>query len=241
MRKLIPLLVLPTALSLAAGAQSNPNSITINNAIQDVAAGSTTGFVNFHAPKENTKGRRMLLADFSPGYVTTTSDSALKDPRLVFNYDKITHDLYYSFDRKTVIEADRSRVKTFHLATADGEQEYTRLDLIKPDAFFQTFNSFDNTHYGFYALTKTEFKKADYRTDGMVESGNNYDEYVDNIQYYIVSPGGKEYQPLELKKKSVRAALPAVKTKVEEYLSQHKNDDVNETFVKNLIEYINKG
>ena len=236
-------------LSISGFAQSSTGSVSVGNAIQDLTSlqagngntAATGSFVNFHAPKDNTKGRRMLLADWAKGFVTTSNDSVVQSDQTVFNYDKITHDLYYSMDRQTVIEAERSHIKAFTLATMNGDIRYARLDVVKPEAFFQVFTPFDNTHYGFYSLTTTEFKKADYHTDGMVETGNNYDEYVDHLQYYIVSPGGKEYQPVDLKKKSLRTALPAAKTKVEEYLSQHKNDDVNEIFVQNLIEYINKG
>lgn len=248
MRKPALLLIL-AASSFTASAQSDANSTTISNAIQELSstvAGNTTtsavgSFVNFHAPKENTKGRRFLLADWAKGTVTTKQDLVLQNDNLAINYDKLSHDLYYSLDHKTVIEAERSHIKSFHLVASDGAtMDFGRLDLVKPEVFFQVFIPFDNTHYGLYSLTTTTFKKADYRTDGMVETGNNYDEYVDNVQYYIVSPGGKEYQPVELKKKSVRASLPNAKPKVDEYLSQHKNDDINETFLKGLIEYINK-
>jgi len=243
------ILILAAGSFFTVAAQSDANSTQVGNAIQQLAVtqagnGNTAAvgsFVNFHAPKDNTKGRRMLLADWAKGSVTTSKDSVIQNDQTVFNYDKITHDLYYSMDRQTVIEAERSHIKGFTFATMDGDVQYARLDLVKPEAFFQVFTPFDNTHYGFYSLIKTEFKKADYRTDGMVETGNNYDEYVDNVQYYIVAPGGKAYQPVELKKKSLRTALPEAKTKVEEYLSQHKNDDINETFVKNLIGYVNKG
>lgn len=248
MRKPALLLIL-AASSFTASAQSDANSTTVNNAIQElssnVAGNSTTtavgSFVSFHAPKENTKGRRFLLADWAKGSVTTAQDLVLQNDNLAINYDKLSHDLYYSLDHKTVIEAERSHIKSFHLIANDGKSmDFCRLDLIRSEVFFQQFTPFDNTHYGLYSLTTTTFKKADYRTDGMVETGNNYDEYIDNVQYYVVSPGGKEYQPVELKKKSVRASLPNAKAKVEEYLSQHKNDDINETFLKDLIEYVNK-
>lgn len=248
MRKPALLLILAASSCFTVAAQSDANSTTVGNAMLELSSnqagnGNTTAvgsFVNFHAGKEDTKGRRMLLTAWAKGFVTGMNDSLIKDDKLVFNYDKISHDLYYSFDKQTVFEAERSHVKAFHLTTNEGDADYARLDLVKPENFFRVFTPYDNTHYGLYSLTTTEFKKANYHSDGMVETGNNYDEYVDNLQYYIVSPGGKQYQPVELKKKSVRSALPAAKTKVEEFLSQHKNDDVNETFLKELIDYLNK-
>jgi hypothetical protein len=250
MRRPVLILILSASSCGIASAQSDANSTTVGNAILELASnqagnGNTNAvgsFVNFHAPKENTKGRRMLLADWARGSVITSQGADIQNDKLLLNYDKISHDLYYSLDRQTVIEAERSRVKGFHLSAGDGKElDYTRVDLIKPEVFFQVFTQYDDHHYGLYSLTTTQFKKADYRTDGLVETGNNYDEYIDNVQYYIVSPGGKQYQPLELKKKSMRATFPAVKAQVEEYLSQHKNDDINETFLKGLVDFINHG
>jgi hypothetical protein len=240
--------ILATLSVCTASAQSDANHTTIDNALQELSSnvagnGNTAAvgsFVNFHAPKENTKGRRLLLADWAKGTVTTSQDAVLQNDNLVLNYDKVSHDLYYSLDRKTVIEAERSHIKSFRLVTNEGATDYCRLDLVKPEVFFRVFVPYDNSHYGLYSLTTTEFKKADFRTDGMVETGNNYDEYIDHIQYFIVVPGGKEYQAVELKKKSVRSSLSGVKTKVEEYLAQHKNDDVTEAFLNGLIEYVNK-
>jgi len=201
MRKPALLLILAASSCFTVTAQSDANSTTVNNAILELSSnqagnGNTNAvgsFVNFHAGKEDTKGRRMLLASWAKGFVVGMNDSIVKDDKLVFNYDKISHDLYYSLDKQTVFEAERSHIKAFHIATNEGEAVYARVNVIKPEVFFREFTPYDATHYGLYALTTTEFKKANYHSDGMVETGNNYDEYVDNVQYYIVSPGGKEF------------------------------------------------
>ncbi len=250
MTRPIPFLIAAMTLSLMATAQSSPNSQTINNALEDltsIIAGNDNGqsratgsFVSFHQ-KEDTKGSRLFLKDWTVGFVIAPNDSVVRNVKAVFNYDKINHTLYFTPDKKVVLEVDRSLIKGFDLAAPDGEHLFVKMSAISADGFVELLGgSLDDRHYAFCKLTKTILKKADYHTDGMVETGNNYDEYVDNVQYYIVSPGGKEYQPVELKKKSVRSALPAAKTKVEEFLSQHKNDDVNETFLKELIDYLNK-
>lgn len=249
MRKPALLLILAASSCFTVTAQSDANSTTVGNAILELSSnqagnGNNTAvgsFVNFHMGKEDTKGRRMLLASWGKGFVVGMNDSLIKDEKLVFNYDKMSHDLYYSLDKQTVFEAERSHIKAFHLVSNDGDVEYARVNVIKPEVFFRVFAPVDATHYGFYSLTTTEFKKANYHSDGLVETGNNYDEYVDNLQYYIVAPGGKTFQPIDLKKKSIRAAFPAAKAKVEEFFSQHKDADINEALVKDLIDYVNKG
>jgi hypothetical protein len=248
MRKPALLLILAASSCFTVTAQSDANSTSVGNAILELSSnqagnGSTNAvgsFVNFHMGKEDTKGRRMLLTTWGKGFVVGMNDSLIKDPKLVFNYDKMSHDLYYSLDKQTVFEAERSHIKAFYLMTPDGEAEYARVDAIKPEVFFRVFAPFDASHYGFYSLTTTEFHKANFHSDGLVETGNNYDEYVDNLQYYIVAPGGKTFQPIELKKKSIRSAFPASKAKVEEFFSQHKDDDITEALVQELIAHVNK-
>jgi hypothetical protein len=44
----------------------------------------------------------------------------------------------------------------------------------------------------------------------------------------------------ELKKKSIKEAFADEKTKVDDYFAQHKYDDIDDTFVRNLIIYLNK-
>jgi hypothetical protein len=232
------------ATSLTAAAQSTPASVQIATAIEDQssfqAAGVSSGsFLNFHAGKEDTKGSRMLLATWAPGVVLTSGDSLVKSDQLVFNYDKISHDLYYSFDHQTVFEAEQPNIKGFSLTTPDGTLVYVKVDAIRSDVFFREFVHCDSTHYGFYSLTITQFKKADYHSDGLVETGNNYDEYLDLPQYYIIPPGGKIFYPVELSKKSLRSALQESKPKVETFISSHKNDPIDETYVKNLVDALN--
>src|SRR5580693_6205497 len=89
---------------VAGMAQTNENSIRIDQAIQDLTndvAGNTNGnsravgsFVNFHMGKEDTKGSRYLFPDWVGGVVTTKKGVVITKDSLLYNYDKISHDLY---------------------------------------------------------------------------------------------------------------------------------------------------
>ncbi|HEY4107465.1 hypothetical protein [Puia sp.] len=250
MRKLLLLLPLAGSLSLSSIAQSNATSVSVENSLMDltaIVAGNTDGrthavgsIASFHQ-KDDTKGSRLLLHDWAKGYVIANNDSILRNDKAGFNYDKISHILYFTPDKQTVVEIEKTAFKGFIFTEPDGEHYFIKVDAIKPDVFFELVGGDGSTaHINAYKLTKTQFKKADYHTDGMVESGNNYDEYVDTKEYYIVMPGGKEVQTVELKKKSIRTALSSQKAKVEEYFSQHKASDINENFLADLISYINK-
>ena len=74
--------------------------------------------------------------------------------------------------------------------------------------------------YSLLRLTKTKFQKSDYHTDGMTETGNNYDEYVDTKTYYLQN--GEAGQPVEIKitKKGLKSAIPN-NPKGEAFISSH--------------------
>src|ERR1700761_8465320 len=49
----------------------------------------------------------------------------------------------------------------------------------------------------------TKFLKADFQTNGITSSGNNYDSYVDDATYYAVKSGGQP-QKFTLKRKAIK-------------------------------------
>ena len=85
----------------------------------------------------------------------------------------------------------KKEIGTFTLT--DGKQEYTfePVDIINPLQFFAVLAK--NDKYALYKLIKTKFIKADYHTNGLSESGNTYDEYKDEADYYIVSIPEKKF------------------------------------------------
>jgi hypothetical protein len=235
---------------VAGMAQTNENSIRIDQAIQDLTnnvAGNANGqsravgsFVNFHT-KEDTKGSRYLFQDWVGGVVTTKSGVVIAKDSLLYNYDKISHDLYLT-DQKTVVQVDGENIKAFTFTNMGKPMTFVRLEAIQPNVFFQQLVDPGTTGsgYGLYKLTKTHFKKADYHTDGMIESGNNYDEYVDESEYYLVMPGGKDVKKVELKKKSIREALAEVRQKTDDFFGFHRGDDINENFLIGLVSSLNR-
>lgn len=231
-----------------AFAQSNENSIRIDQAIQDLrnpvasdANGATRNvgsFVNFHAGKENTKGSRYMFPDWVNGVITTKAGVVIAKDSLLYNYDKISHDLYLT-DQKTVVQVDGENIKAFTLTSQGHPMTFVRLESVRPNAFFQQLVDPGTSGYGLYKLVSTTFKKADYHSDGLVETGNNFDEFVDNDEYYIALPGGKEFKKVELRKKSIRETLSSVKPKVDGFFNSHRGDDLNESLLAALVRSLN--
>jgi hypothetical protein len=250
MRKMVLLFGLATASFLTAKAQSSQEAISMDNAIQELSrltpAGAPSGynktasFPSFHGNKDSTRGSRLLFDNWPKGYVLGTYDTVLKNDRLFLNFDKISRVLYFTFDGKTIIKVETSQAREIHFTGANKPTTLVRVDGIDPKLFFQPLSdSTDVNHYVLYRLIKTQFRRANYHTDGLVSTGNNYDEYVDDYEYYIVMPGGKLYTPVNLKKKAIRDALASAGPNLDAWFSQHKKAEINEAFLKGLVDKLN--
>ncbi|HEX4372944.1 MAG TPA: hypothetical protein VHZ50_06540, partial [Puia sp.] len=190
--------------------------------------------------KENTKGTRYLFDNWVKGSVINKNDVLINNDNFSFNYDKISNDLYLTSDKKQSIEIDRDQIKSFILKDNSGkEYDFVRVDGIKPNTFFQSLSNVAGSKFAAYKWTKTRFKKSDYRTDGLTESGNNYDEYVDESTYYTIDLTTNKITPFELKKKSIKEAFSTAKANTDKYFSLHKEDDFNDDFVTGLVNFLN--
>jgi hypothetical protein len=229
-------------------AQSSPAAISMDNAIKQLASMSNPGvpgsrlnsgesFVNYHGEQEPPKGSRLLFEDWPKGFVLGIYDTVLKNPNLFLNYDKINHNLYFTFDGKTIIKVETDQARELHFEDSGMHTVLTRVDGIDPHAFFQRLSdSAGVSHYVLYRLLKTQFRRANYVTDGLVSHGNNYDEYVDSYEYYLVMPGAREYAPLSLKKKTIRAAIGH---KADEWFAANRRDKLEESDLTDLVNRLN--
>jgi len=207
----------------------NFNYYSYNNAL----SGQFTNFNNI----ENTKGKRYLFDNWVKGKVINAQGALVVNDSFSYNLDKVQNDLIVKNGSQVII-VDKKELGTFTLS--DGNQEYTfeRNELINPAQFFVVLAK--NEKYALYKLIKTKFIKADYHTNGLSESGNTYDEYKDEADYYIVSIVEKKFQQFSLKKKSIKTAFESISNNSKEYFEQHKNDAIDEEFLKKLVVYLNK-
>jgi hypothetical protein len=100
-----------------------------------------------------------------------------------------------------------------------------------------------NSVAGKYSLCKkikTHFEKSDYKSTGMIETGNKYDEFVDEKEYEVFNKRDKQFQKISLKKNSINDVLFKDAPLVKKYFSDHKEDEIDEVFLKGLIDFINK-
>lgn len=188
--------------------------------------------------KEDTKGNRYLFEKWVSGAVTGTDGVVYNSSKFSFNYDKVGKKLFMQMDSsKTVMELSSKDIAGFSLKEDDKEYHFERLKNSIDLNFYQPVYK-EEKGFSLYKLLATKFVKADYQTNGITESGNKFDEYVDEEQYFILSPKG-ELIKIEFKKKSIEKALENESSKVDAFFSDHKKDKVDEEFVKGLLQSLN--
>ena len=248
MKKQFLLIIFISTGFLRCFAQSDPDNqvkdITLENALQEMsgkaASGSnSTGTMVAFSFKDETKGSRYLFHNWVKGSVIDSASHLFNNPTFLFNYDKMNHGLLLTVDKKDVNEIEKVDIKSFTLINEKGAPVvFVRIPFIDSAVFFQPIGE-NSGDYAAYKLTTTKFVKANFKTDGMVETGKNYDEYVDNTEYYIVYNSDKEFKKVELSRKSLKKAF-AGNPKATAYFIQSKSDDVDENYLNYLMRALNQ-
>ena len=221
------------------------NEIVTNQTIQSTfqnftATGNYTGAsLPVFGHKDDTKGSRYLFDKWVNGSVVNSKNESINNSSYLFNYDKLNKSLLVTTDKKSVIEVAAADLNNFVLKDEHSIYHFVHLSFINPNLFFIEIEK-DSAKYSLYRVLKTKFIKSNYRNDGLTESGNNYDEYLDESDYYIIFPNHTTYKKIELKKKNIKEALVMESAKVEDYFSHHKNDELTEFYLKGLVQFLNR-
>ena len=157
-------------------------------------------------------------------------------------FDKVRQQLFIKQQNsQDILLADKDQISAFEIITDKPHrfEPASRYDPSKKDFFFEVLVKAD-TGYSLLKYTKTSFVKADMHDMEKVKSGENYDEFKDEVTYYISYQNGIP-QKVDLREKSIKkmfADKPALK-KVLDYF-QSNDGSVNETTAISLIEFVNR-
>ncbi|HLX91523.1 MAG TPA: hypothetical protein VKR32_07565, partial [Puia sp.] len=154
-----------------------------------------------------------------------------------YNFDKVAGDLLMTQDRKTYIDIDRANVKSFALKGPNGGYVFERVPLLDPSTYFEVLGK--GQRYAAYKAIKTKFVKANGQANGLTSVGNDYDEYVDQFDYFFIDLKTKEVRRFELKKKSIRDAVGDARDRADKYMADHKRDEIDDKFVNGLVNFLN--
>lgn len=187
--------------------------------------------------QEDTRGSRYLLKNFAHGIIVDNSGRVIVDSLLLLNYDKIDGELLIAQDARNYLEVDKGKVLAFAFKTSDTCFVFLNVPILSKINYFQLIAS--GPRYSVYKSIRTKFVKASYVSNGLTESGNNYDEYVDTDTYFWVT--GKDSAGIfELKKKSIRAVFAKEKPRIDAWFSKHRLDAIDDAFLKGLINDLNE-
>jgi CarboxypepD_reg-like domain len=187
--------------------------------------------------QEDTKGSRYLIKGYAYGVVVDNTGKITADSVHLLNYDKIEGQLMIAMDAGNYLAVDKEKVLAFAFKTPDTSFVFLNVPLLSKVNYFILIAT--GPRYSAYKSIRTKFTKANYVSNGLTESGNNYDEYVDTQTYFWVA--GKDSAGIfELKKKSIKAAFANEKDRVDAYFSKHRLDDIDDHFVKGLVDSLNE-
>jgi len=224
------------------GGVASTNSTAAGNAFVVTEIGTkgkdTQPLAQFGTTKEELHGSPYLFNSWVHGYATTTADSIRQNDSYLFNYEKTTGILLYTAGGGTMKAVNKGEIKGFTLYDDNG-QVYTFADVpaINAKVYVQVLSSGDK--YIIYKDLNTQFHKADFTTNGITSSGNNYDSYDDNSNYYLVKLPGGTPQKFSLKRKAVKNVFATDAAKVNQFMSAHDSDEIDDIYLEKLGDFMN--
>jgi len=195
------------------------------------------GYIAPGHQKGDLRGSKYMSAVFAHGYLINASDELVFQPNYLLDYDKISGALLLTVDGKRIVNVIWDQVKAFTLYTMSDE----RYD-------FEKVTSIDNAHflqviaagpkYKIYKKISTRFVKADYENNGAAAHGHDYDEYVDDADYYLVAEGAQP-QKFEPKKKVLKTIFAKDADKLTKFMADNSGS-INDEYLGKLGAYLNE-
>ena len=230
------------ASELSTGAQVILKSIatvpvqTTNLSIRAVI--TEGGYVAIPQRKANMVGSRYQFGTFTHGFFTDTKGRQIYNRYYLFNYEKISGYLLMTVDRSNIMKIDKDQIKSFTLYdNSDQRHEFERLPAVDTDHFAQVLANGDR--YKIYKLTKTQYEPSDVVHTAAGTSGKEYDEYVDDNEYYLLDVKSKQLKKLSLKKKSIKTDFAKEEDKVNKFMSENSGS-IDDAYLSNLGSYMNR-
>jgi hypothetical protein len=188
--------------------------------------------------KGKVRGNRYLFDNFAHGFIISSTDALLHDPAYTFDYDKMGGALLLTKDKTSVEEVSFDHTKSFTLYDdKDKRFVFEKVIAIDPSHYVQVLAS--GKRYKIYKLIKTRFAKSDYVNTGVTSHGNDYDEYIDDPDYYVLDLQGGQPQKLSLKKKSIKEDFAKEADKVNKFLSDNPGN-IDDAYLSKLGNYMNQ-
>jgi len=190
--------------------------------------GSSTAVASGFA-HEPTRGSQFLLQNWVHGFAIGINDSLWFDINNLYNYDKGSGSLLFTKDMKIIMRVNKPGIKYFKLFNGKlWPMIFEGAPAISKKPYLEVL--LNNPRYKIYKQTDTKLVQADFKSDGVITSGNRYDEYVDYEHYYFVKTGEKPKQ-ISLRKKTLKELLGG---DADKFIAAQGDRDVNDDYVREL-------
>jgi hypothetical protein len=198
---------------------------------------SLTLQLNPFAPKKDVTGSKFLFPDWVSGRVINNAGQEFSGGAR-FNFDKMSQNLYVQLKDTSPDVAflvDKWQLKAIYLNDGTNTYNFEKSPSLDTNFFYRALLKGDK--YSLYSRIKTTFIASDYHSNGIVSSGNMYDEYKDELTYYIILPDHSAHE-ISLRKKAIKSVLKSEEEKVDKFLD-NSTGDINEGLVVKLLTTLN--
>jgi len=179
--------------------------------------------------QEPTRGTPYLFVNWVRGFAVATSDSLLYNIDNLYNYDKVNGVVLFTKDMHTVMAVSKANIKSFYLFTGKLHPlSFEGNPAVSNKPFVEILLS--TPKYKIYKVTDTRLERASFHTDGVTQTGNKYDEYVDAVHYYFVK-GAEKPKQISIKKKTLKELLAG---DADKFISSQGDRDVDDDYVRDL-------
>ncbi|MGZ3944239.1 MAG: carboxypeptidase-like regulatory domain-containing protein [Mucilaginibacter sp.] len=186
--------------------------------------------------QEPTRGSRYLFENWVPGFGISKKDSLVVEKTNLYNYDKINGTIIYSADGKSIAQLLPEQLKNFSLFDKRGRAHvYENAPQINGQPFAEVL--LQTPKYKIYKKIDTKIIRADFHTDGVIEMGHRYDEYVDVEHYVFVNLADNKAQSISLKKSTLKKMLGG---DADTFITSQGSRDVDEDYVRDLGNSLSK-
>ena len=188
--------------------------------------------------RPNLVGSRYLFETFSHGFFKDTSGRLIASPYYLFNYEKVGGTLLLTADKKNVLAVDKTEIKSFTLYNnSDQRLEFEKVPAIDNSHYVQVLATGKN--YNIYKLIKTRFNASDFENTASGGAGHDYDEYVDDAEYFVFDVQKKQLQKISLKRKSIKDSFTNAGEKVDKFFSGN-GSKIDDSYLSSLGDFMNQ-
>lgn len=224
----------------AANASANEVAAQVTNK-QEAVDATTMRAGGQIAPghqKGNLVGSQYLFDLFAHGFIVESSGDIVYNSANLLDFDKVRGGLLLAKDPKSIELVDWDRIKGFTLYSSTGVRyDFEKDTAINQSHFLQVIAT--GPKYKIYKLIKTKFVRSDYVNNGAAPHGHDYDEFVDDADYFVVDVQANKHMELSLKKKSLKADFAKEGDKIEKYLKDNSGR-IDDAYLSKLGTYMNE-